>query len=113
MASKPVAFLLADLGVTKTHNRPHCSNDNPYSNAHFRTLKYLPSFPARFGPYRRFAGDRATVTVGWSACGHVRKRDVSLDSPTSAAELLPHRLSAQSRSTAICSLTAGVVACVG
>ena len=67
MASKPVAFLLADLGVTKTHNRPHCSNDNPYSNAHFRTLKYLPSFPARFGPYRRFAGDRATVTVGWCA----------------------------------------------
>lgn len=49
MASKPVAFLLADLGVTKTHNRPHCSNDNPYSESHFRTLKYRPSFPPRFG----------------------------------------------------------------
>ena len=49
MASKPVAFLLADLGVTKSHNRPHCSNDNPYSESHFRTLKYRPSFPARFG----------------------------------------------------------------
>lgn len=49
MASKPVAFLLADLGVTKTHNRPHCSNDNPYSESHFRTLKYRPEFPARFG----------------------------------------------------------------
>jgi putative transposase len=51
MASKPVAFLLADLGVTKSHNRPHCSNDNPYSEAHFRTLKYRPTFPARFGSF--------------------------------------------------------------
>ena len=51
MASKPVAFLLADLGVTKTHNRPHCSNDNPYLEAYFRTLKYRPSFPARFGSF--------------------------------------------------------------
>jgi len=51
MASKPVAFLLADLGVTKSHNRPHCSNDNPYSEAHFRTLKYRPSFPGRFGSF--------------------------------------------------------------
>jgi putative transposase len=48
MASKPVAFLLADLGVTKTHSRPHCSNDNPYSEAQFRTLKYRPDFPDRF-----------------------------------------------------------------
>ena len=49
MASKPVAFLLADLGVTKTHSRPHVSNDNPYSEAHFKTLKYRPEFPTRFG----------------------------------------------------------------
>jgi putative transposase len=49
MASKPVAFLLADLGVTKSHSRPHTSNDNPYSEAHFRTLKYRPDFPDRFG----------------------------------------------------------------
>jgi putative transposase len=49
MASKPVAFLLADLGVTKTHSRPHTSNDNPYSESHFRTLKYRPDFPDRFG----------------------------------------------------------------
>jgi putative transposase len=49
MASKPVAFLLADLGVTKTHTRPHTSNDNPYSEAHFRTLKYRPDFPDTFG----------------------------------------------------------------
>ena len=49
MASKPVALLLADLGVTKSHSRPHCSNDNPYSEAHFKTLKYRPEFPGRFG----------------------------------------------------------------
>jgi putative transposase len=48
MASKPVAFLLADLGVTKSHSRPHCSNDNPYSEAQFRTLKYRPDFPDQF-----------------------------------------------------------------
>ncbi|WP_156516462.1 DDE-type integrase/transposase/recombinase, partial [Nocardia arizonensis] len=49
MASKPVAFLLADLGVTKTHSRPHTSNDNPYSESQFKTMKYRPDFPERFG----------------------------------------------------------------
>jgi len=49
MKSKPVAFLLADLGVTKTHSRPHTSDDNPYSEAQFKTLKYRPDFPGRFG----------------------------------------------------------------
>jgi len=49
MTSKAVAFLLADLGVTKTHSRPHVSNDNPYSEAGFKTLKYRPDFPERFG----------------------------------------------------------------
>lgn len=49
MTSKPVALLLADLGVTKTHSRPHVSNDNPFSEAHFKTLKYRPGFPERFG----------------------------------------------------------------
>ncbi len=49
MTSKSVMFLLADLGVTKTHSRPHVSNDNPYSEAHFKTLKYRPDFPNRFG----------------------------------------------------------------
>jgi putative transposase len=48
MTSKPVALLLADLGVTKTHSRPYTSTDNPYSEAQFRTLKYRPGFPARF-----------------------------------------------------------------
>lgn len=49
MTSKDVALLLADLGVTKTHSRPHVSDDNPYSEAHFKTLKYRPDFPERFG----------------------------------------------------------------
>ena len=49
MRSKPLALLLSDLGVTKTHSRPHTSNDNPFSESHFKTLKYRPQFPARFG----------------------------------------------------------------
>ena len=49
MASKPVALLLADLGIVKSHSRPHTSNDNPYSEAQFKTLKYRPTFPVRFG----------------------------------------------------------------
>jgi putative transposase len=48
MTSKPVAFLLADLGVTQSHSRPHVSNDNPYSEAQFKTLKYRPDFPGQF-----------------------------------------------------------------
>jgi putative transposase len=49
MKSKTVALLLSDLGVTKSHSRPHVSNDNPYSEAQFKTLKYRPEFPQRFG----------------------------------------------------------------
>src|SRR5690625_485816 len=48
MTSKPVAFMLADLGITKTHTRPYTSSDNPYSEAQFKTLKYRPDFPDRF-----------------------------------------------------------------
>ena len=49
MIAKPLAMLLADLGVTKTHSRPHVSDDNPYSEAQFKTLKYRPNYPERFG----------------------------------------------------------------
>lgn len=52
MTSKPVAFLLAELGVTKTHSRPHVSNDNPYSESQFKTMKYRPQFPERFGCFQ-------------------------------------------------------------
>ncbi len=56
MTSKPVAFLLADLGVTKTHSRPHVSNDNPYSESQFKTMKYRPEFPERFGCFQDARG---------------------------------------------------------
>ena len=49
MTSKPVALLLADLGVARSHSRPKVSNDNPYSEAAFKTLKSCPAFPDRFG----------------------------------------------------------------
>jgi putative transposase len=49
MTSKPVALLLSDLGVTKSHSLPHVSNDNPFSESQFKTMKYRPDFPDRFG----------------------------------------------------------------
>lgn len=49
MKAKATALMLADLGVTKSHSRPYTSNDNPFSESHFRTLKYQPQFPKRFG----------------------------------------------------------------
>ena len=49
MTAKVTAQLLADLGITKSHSRPHVSNDNPYSESQFKTLKYRPSFPDSFG----------------------------------------------------------------
>jgi len=48
MTSKTVAMLLVDLGITRTHSRPRVSNDNPFSEAQFKTLKYVPDFPDRF-----------------------------------------------------------------
>ena len=49
MKAKATAFLLADLGVTKSHSRPYTSNDNPFSESLFKTCKYQPQFPERFG----------------------------------------------------------------
>jgi hypothetical protein len=48
MKAKTTALMLADLGVLKSHSRPHTSNDNPFSEAHFKTLKYQPEFPKHF-----------------------------------------------------------------
>ncbi len=48
MRSKPVSQLLVDLGVVRSHSRPHVSNDNPFSEAQFKTIKYCPLFPERF-----------------------------------------------------------------
>ena len=63
MVAKPVAFLLADLGVTKSHSRPHCSND-PFFESQFRTLKYRPDFPDRFGCFED-AKTHCNSFFGW------------------------------------------------
>ena len=76
MRSKPVAFLLADLSVTKTHSRPYTSNDNPYSESHFRTMKYRPGSRIALAPSptaapsapRSFPGTTTTTAIPASAC---------------------------------------------
>lgn len=64
MTSKPVALLLADLGITKTHSRPYTSTDNPYSEAQFKTLKYRPGFPDRFSSIEE-SRSFCRVFFGW------------------------------------------------
>jgi len=79
MTSKPVAFLLADLGVTKSHNRPYASTDNPYSQAQFKTLKYRPGFPARFDSIE-VAREFCRCFFGWYNHEH-RHSGIGLMSP--------------------------------
>ena len=78
MTAKPVAFLLADLGATKSHSRPHCSNDHPYSESQFTTMKYRPTFPDRFGSYQdatpSVAGSSAGIAVGTALAGGPPRR---------------------------------------
>ena len=81
MTSKPVAFLLADLGVTKTHSRPYTSTDNPYSEAHFRTLKYRPDFPDRFASILEARAFNRTF-FGWYNHDH-RHSGIGLMTPES------------------------------
>jgi len=64
MASQSVAQLLATLGVVKSHSRPHVSNDNPFSESQFKTMKYRPEFPARFGGYEDALG-HCRAFFGW------------------------------------------------
>ena len=90
MTSKPVALLLADLGVTKTHSRPHVSNDNPFSEAQFKTLKYRPDFPERFGSIehaRSHCGDffpGTTTTTATVGSGSSRRTTSTTASPSPA-----------------------------
>jgi putative transposase len=70
MTSKPVAQLLIDLGVDRSYSRPHVSNDNPYSEANFKTLKYCPAFPGRFGSIE---DARAFCTVFFDYYNHVHR----------------------------------------
>jgi putative transposase len=87
MRSKPVSQLLIDLGVARSHSRPHVSNDNPYSEAAFKTLKYCPAFPDRFGSIEdarafcveffeqsRYAGDPRIGRVGQRCWSHRHDR---------------------------------------
>jgi putative transposase len=69
MASKTVAQLLSDLAVGKSHSRPHCSNDNPFSEAQFKTLKYRPGFPDRFGSVQH-ARQHARTFYAWYNTEH-------------------------------------------
>jgi putative transposase len=84
MTSKPVALLLADLGVTKTHSRPSVSNDNPYSEAQFKTLKYRPDFPDRFGS-QKHARMHGVDFFGWYNTEH-RHAGLGLRLPFSTEE---------------------------
>ena len=69
MTSKPVAMLLADLGVTRSHSRPHVPDDNPYSESQFKTLKHHPTFPDRFGSIQD-AGSFCQRFFGWYNAEH-------------------------------------------
>jgi len=77
--AKPVAFLLADLGITKTHSRPYTSSDNPYSEANFKTLKYRPEFPERFGDIEHARG-HCRAFVHWYNNAH-RHSGIGLMTP--------------------------------
>jgi putative transposase len=82
MIAKTTAQLFADLGIAGSHSRPHVSNDNPYSESHFKTLKYRPEFPDRFGSLDHAVGI-AQLLFGWyntehhhSALGFLTPEDV-------------------------------------
>lgn len=94
MTSKTLAMLLADLGVTKSHSRPSVSNDNPYSEAHFKTMKYRPSYPECFGSLLDARG-WAQDFFHWYNCEH-HHSGIGLLTPYSvhygqAAEILQKR----------------------
>lgn len=79
MIAKGVAHLLADLGVTKSLSRPHVSNDNPFSESQFRTFKYRPDFPDRFGSYED-GHDHCGRFFGWYNDDH-RHTGIGLHTP--------------------------------
>ena len=96
MTSKPVAFLLADLGITKTHSRPHVSNDNPYSEAQCKTLKYHPIFSPGTTPNTgtaASAGTRPTPSITGS-----RPRNGTSAPPCSPPRTPPDRTGSSGRS---------------
>ncbi len=90
MKSQALALLLADLGVTKSHSRPHVQDDNPYSESHFKTLKYRPEFPRRFGSIQD-AREFCREFFRWYNTEH-RHSEIGLHTPEDV-----HYLRAESR----------------
>jgi len=81
MTSKPVSELMIDLGISRSHSRPRCSNDNPYSEAQFKTLKYMPDFPDRFGS---LADARAFCERFFTAYNHEHRHSgIGMHTPAS------------------------------
>ena len=81
MTSKPVSEMMVDLGVRRSHSRPRCSNDNPYSEAQFKTLKYVPDFPDRFGS---LADARAFCDRFFTAYNHEHRHSgIGMHTPAS------------------------------
>ncbi len=96
MTSKPVAFLLADLGVTKSHSRPHVSDDNPHIESFFKTAKYQPEFPATFANIVE-AREFCRVFVRWYNTQH-RHSALALLTPNDVHHgRAPHRLNERQR----------------
>ncbi len=104
MTSKPVAFLLADLGVTQSHSRPHVSNDNPFSESQFKTFKYRPGFPARFAAIEA-ARAHCQAFFAWYNHDH-RHSGIGLHTPAD----LHHGRAAAVRRTRAATLTAAYAA---
>jgi len=87
MRARPLAFLLADLGLTRTHSRPYTSTDNPYSEAQFKTLKYRPGFPDRFQSIEH-ARDFCRGFFGWYNDEH-RHSGIGLMTPAAPNNCTP------------------------
>ena len=97
MTSKPVAQLLVDLGVTRSHSRPHVSNDNPYSEAAFKTLKYAPVFPDRFGCLQDARAFCRAFFAYYN--GEHRHSGIGLHTPVSVHSGTVHEIRAQRAAT--------------
>jgi putative transposase len=99
MTSKSLALLYSDLGVTRSLNRPHTSNDNPFSEAQFKTLKYRPGFPDRFGSIED-ARSTSRALLDWhnnehrhSSLGLLTPADVHCDRVSDRLAIRDHALS--------------------
>lgn len=104
MTSKPVAQLLVDLGVARSHSRPHVSNDNPYSESQFKTLKYCPAFPGRFGSIQ---DARAFCAAFFDHYNHVhRHAGIGLHTPASVHYGTAHEIRSQRQATLDAAYTA-------